>query len=151
MRIETLVPASRDAVRRLILDGLAERWGELDPSLNDDLGDLGNDDGRSETVLVFDGVGEVVGTGTIVQRSDATAEIVRMSVSPTARRGGVGRRIVEDLVDRAAARGVERVVLETTSTWTDAIAFYRSCGFEITHTTVGPSGEDTWFERWLTA
>ena len=151
MRIETLAPASRDAVRRLILDGLTERWGELDPSLNDDLGDLGDGHGRSETVVVFDGVGEVVGTGTIVQRSDATAEIVRMSVSPTARRGGVGRRIVEDLVDRAAARGVERVVLETTSTWTDAIAFYRSCGFEITHTTVGPSGEDTWFERWLTA
>jgi hypothetical protein len=42
---------------------------------------------------------------------------------------------------------MQRVVLETTSTWTDTIRFYERCGFAATHVTDGPFGPDTWFER----
>ena len=39
-RISEFKPSDQAAVRRLILDGLAERWGVLDESLNPDLNDI---------------------------------------------------------------------------------------------------------------
>jgi len=108
-------------VRSLILSGLEEHWGELDPTLN--------------------------GTGTIRPVGDEQAEIIRMSVAATARRTGLGAQIVEVLVDTARGWGCHSVVLETTSTWTGAIAFYQRCGFTVTGTEVTDVGEDTWFVR----
>ena len=64
-----------------------------------------------------------------------------MSVAAAHRRRGIGRLIVAELVATARRWGVERVVLETTSTWTDAVDLYRSCGFVVTHV----DGDDTWF------
>ena len=135
-------------VRSLILSGLEEHWGELDPTLNPDVDDLlaSYPDGRT-IVAVRDDV--VVGTGTIRPVGDEQAEIIRMSVAVTARRTGLGAQIVEVLVDTARAWGCHSVVLETTSTWTDAIAFYQRCGFTITGTEVTDVGEDTWFVRAL--
>ena len=83
----------------------------------------------------------------MVPRGEGIAEIVRMSVALGARRRGLGRSIVEELVSTAAGWGASTVVLETSSSWVEVVDFYRSCGFEITHTEVGEFGEDTWFER----
>lgn len=140
---ERLNASNHDAVRALIMSGLAEHWGEVDPSLNPDLDDMLHTYRDGATVVIRRG-DLVVGTGTVTPR-DGLAEIVRMSVAVSDRRTGLGRAIVDELVSIASDWPVEAVILETTSAWTDVVAFYRSCGFSVTHTEPSPFGEDTWF------
>jgi putative acetyltransferase len=137
------------AVRSLVLAGLAEHWGSVDPSLNPDLDDLAAAHPGSRTLVAVDPAGTIVGTGTIVPRGTGTAEVVRMSVA-TARRGtGVGRQVLDALVEVAQSWGVHRLVLETTADWSGTVAFYERCGFRITHHEDGEFGRDAWFERRL--
>ena len=75
----------------------------------------------------------IVGTGALIPRTDDTAEIVRMSVAADMRRKGLGRRILQELRHQARLKGFKRLVLETTETWTEVIAFYLQFGFQITH------------------
>ena len=116
------------AARRLILDGLRERWGELDEAKNPDLDDIANSyaDGRFLVACLRD---EVIGTGALILEAAGVGRIVRMSVARSRRREGVGTRMLEALLEEARAGGYRRVVLETTATWEDAIAFYRWHGF----------------------
>ena len=59
-----LTPANQTAVRALILAGLEERWGWLDPTMNPDLDDMISTYRDAQTVVAHvDGV--VVGTGTL--------------------------------------------------------------------------------------
>jgi len=142
-------PSDRDAVRTLILDGLREHWGTIDPTLNRDVDDLGATEHDRVTLVATDGGqdgGRVVGTGTVVRRDDRCAEIIRMSVASAHRRAGVGRLLVEALVAVARQWSVERVVLETTASWTDVMHFYERSGFTVTHFADGDFGRDAWFE-----
>ncbi|MFW2380974.1 MAG: GNAT family N-acetyltransferase [Acidimicrobiales bacterium] len=132
-------------VRSLILDGLGEHWGSINPSLNPDLDDMVATYGAGSTVVVRGSNGDLLGTGTIVMGERHVAEIVRMSVAQHARRHGIGRLIVERLLDTARSLGAVAVVLETTSAWEEVVRFYVSCGFEVTHTTESEFGTDTWF------
>ncbi|MEM9036529.1 MAG: GNAT family N-acetyltransferase [Actinomycetota bacterium] len=147
MRIVDLEAGHHAEVRALILRGLADHWDSVDERLNPDLDDLSAAYPGGRTIVVFDDHRSAIGTGTVVPRDEGTVEIVRMSVDTNRRRGGIGRAIVEELVATARRWGADRVVLETTSAWTEVVDFYRSCGFSITHTAPSPFGEDTWFER----
>ena len=138
----------QDAVRSLILEGLREHWGSVDPALNPDLDDLATTYAAGRVLVATDD-GTAVGTGTMIRRDDTTAEIVRMSVVRTYRRTGLGRRLVEDLVATARRWGMSRVVLETSAHWTDAVEFYVCCGFTQTHFELGAFGRDAWFEMKL--
>ena len=142
---EDLTAATHGAVRDLILDGLAEHWGVVDESLNPDLDDMLTAYRAGRTLVARDHDGRIIGTGTLRPHRDAEAEIVRMSVRRDARRFGLGRRLVDELIAIARGWGVEAVVLETTTSWTDAVAFYTRCGFDVTHVEVGEFGSDTWF------
>ena len=46
-----------------------------------------------------------------------------------ARGRGLGRRLLQDLIEAARARGYKRVTLETASVLKEAITLYRSVGF----------------------
>ncbi len=138
------------AVRSLILAGLAEHWGTVDEALNSDLNDLAQMYGSGRIVVCLSD-GRVVGTGTIVPRDPQTAEIVRMSVATAFRRAGVGRKVLGRLLDTADGWGMHRVVLETAAHWVDAVSFYQSCGFRITHYEDGEFCRDAHFERRLVA
>ena len=74
--------------------------------------------------------GEIAGTGGFHQQPDGTAQIVRMSTAVSHRRRGVGRALVDRLIDESRARRCRRVTLATNADWDDAVAFYRACGFE---------------------
>jgi GNAT superfamily N-acetyltransferase len=115
------------AVRSLVLAGLAEHWGSVDPSLNPDLDDLAAAHPGSRTVVAVDPAGTIVGTGTIVPSGTATAEVVRMSVATSLRGAGVGRQVLDALVEVARSWGVHRLVLETTADWSGTVAFYERC------------------------
>ena len=134
----------QEAVQSLILAGLAEHWGEIDPTLNPDLNDIGAYyDDATFLVAWFDG--RIIGSGALVPKSNQIAEIVRMSVSPEFRRRGIGKQILERLCQEAKVLGFQRIVLETTSTWSEVIAFYKRFGFRITHHRDGHFGGEVHF------
>jgi len=58
------------------------------------------------------------------------AEILTVGVRPSARRGGIGRRLVEQSVVQSAALGAERMFLEVAESNAAARGLYASCGFE---------------------
>ena len=59
-----------------------------------------------------------------------TAEIKRMYVVPAAQRRGHARRMLAHLEATAAATGIQALVLETGIVQPEAIALYRSSGYE---------------------
>lgn len=125
-------PEDQEEVKQLVLTGLVEHWGFLDPTLNPELNDI--------AVSYADGLflvarqnGRIVGAGALIPRSDQRAEIKRMSVSTELRRSGLGRTILQQLCDEAKVMGYQRLILETTETWQEVIAFYLNFGFHITH------------------
>jgi putative acetyltransferase len=146
--VHDLRPDEQDAVRSLILKGLGEHWGSVDPSLNPDLDDLAATYAAGRILVATDD-GTVVGTGTVIRRDAMTAEIVRMSVVRTYRRTGLGRRLVDELVATARRWDMSQVVLETSAHWMDVVEFYLRCGFVQTHFESGDFGRDAWFEMKL--
>ncbi len=60
------------------------------------------------------------------------ARVVTLDVDPSFRRSGLGRRLLEALLERLAAAGAERAVLEVDVRNSGAIAFYRELGFRPT-------------------
>lgn len=128
-------------MRELILAGLVEHWGYLDLSKNQDLNNIAYSYAKS-TFLVARRSGEIIGTGALINRGSETGEIVRMSVAKSYRRQGIGRLILSHLIEVGKKRKFHRLVLETTDSWAEVIAFYQNCGFVITHYSNG----DLYFE-----
>ncbi|HEX6262030.1 MAG TPA: GNAT family N-acetyltransferase [Actinomycetota bacterium] len=89
-------------------------------------------------VLVAELGGAVVGwiqvqeSRLVVER--LRADITGLVVDQTARREGVGRRLVEAVERWAADRGAERIRVRSNVVREDAHAFYPSLGFEIAKT-----------------
>jgi ribosomal protein S18 acetylase RimI-like enzyme len=138
--IRPFQPEHQAAAQKLILTGLEEHWGTLDPSFNQDLNDIAST--YASGIFLTAWLGDrLVGTGALIPSADHTAEIVRMSVDTSLRRMGIGRGILDALIEQAKSDGYQRIILETTNTWEDAKGFYRSYGFEFTHY----QGDDIYF------
>lgn len=60
---------------------------------------------------------------------DAEAEVHLLAVHPDARKGGIGRALVHELLALAAARGWEQLLLSTQPSMHAAHALYESVGF----------------------
>jgi GNAT superfamily N-acetyltransferase len=133
-------PADQAEVKALILAGLVDHWGFLDATLNPDLNDIAASYAGAYFLVARRG-GRVVGTGALVPRGAGRAEVVRMSVARELRRQGVGRIILGRLIEHARQAGLRQVVLETTETWSEVVAFYLGFGFHITH----HAGGDAYF------
>lgn len=129
-RIRPFQPADQQAVRDLILAGLGEHWGFIDPALNPDLDDIAAHYDRA-VFLVAERAGEVIGTGALVHEAAEVGRIVRMSVRADMRRLGLGSLILRELCRRGRALGYRELVLETTSTWSHVIRFYERFGFRV--------------------
>lgn len=77
--------------------------------------------------------GELLGVGALKQIDEFHAEVKSMHSAEEARGRGVGRAMVDHLVNVARARGCRRVSLETGSmaAFSPARALYASAGFQI--------------------
>jgi putative acetyltransferase len=77
--------------------------------------------------------GELLGVGALKQLDERHAELKSMHTAKGARGRGVGRAMLDHLVDTARARGCSRVSLETGSmaAFAPARSLYASAGFEI--------------------
>lgn len=140
LQIQPFQPEDQAEVKALVVAGLVDHWGVLDPTRNPDLDQI-SASYAGATILVARRGGRILGTGALLPRGSSVGEVVRMSVARDQRRHGIGRQILARLLDQARAAGYHQVVLETTSTWDEVIEFYLQSGFHITHT----AGEDTYF------
>jgi ribosomal protein S18 acetylase RimI-like enzyme len=133
LQLRDIRPSDDAAIRGLVEAVLEEYRLRADPVDTDaDLQDIkGNylDRGGAFRVLV-DETATVVGCGGLYPLGDGEAEIRKMYFLPGARGKGFGRRLLLELLREAKARGYRRVVLETASQLKEAIALYRSAGFQ---------------------
>lgn len=72
----------------------------------------------------------VVGTCAAICVSSETVELAKLSVDPSARGRGVGRRLCEAVLDHARGVGSTEVVLTSNTALVEAIRLYESIGFE---------------------
>ena len=92
---------------------------------------------------------EPVGCGGIKFPAGASAYIKRMWVSPAVRGLGLGRRLLAELEERAAARQMPAVQLETNRALPEAIALYRSAGYREVPAFNDEPYAHHWFEKSL--
>lgn len=93
--------------------------------------------------------GEPVGCGAVKHRPGAPAEIKRMWVAESARGRGVARRMLSELEDRASRSGASVARLETNQTLVEAIAMYRSAGYDEVPAFNDEPFAHHWFEKRL--
>lgn len=136
MIVRRVLPDELNAVSELRetayrADGLLD----VNPSYVEILRDLGTD-GHGE-VLVAEEDGRLLGTimfepwstGSEIARGADEAEVRAFAVAPQARGRGVGRALVNALVERARQEAVSRVVLSTLPEMLSAQYVYRARGF----------------------
>ena len=144
VRIRPFRLQDQTAVKNLILTGLVEYWGSLDPTLNPDLNNIAASYANG-TFLVATLHEEIIATGALIFEKASnvpTGRVVRMSTNKQYRRQGIGYILLDALCKVAKDTGYELIVCETTSTWQNAITFYLNFGFEI----IGEWGGDTHFQ-----
>ena len=94
---------------------------------------------------------ETAGCGGLQHVDDTTTEIKRMWISARHRGAGLGKRLLARLEAEGRRAGRSRVVLDTNGVLTQAIAMYRSAGYEaIDRYNDNPYAEH-WFAKDLTA
>lgn len=86
------------------------------------------DDGDRAAVhaVAYNGLGQPIATGRLLQASPGVARIGRMAVHRAVRGSGVGRQVLEELLSAAAARGDHEVMLHAQRS---AQSFYLGLGF----------------------
>ena len=118
------------AARALILEGLGEHFGSIDETCNPDLDDImAHYVARGSAFVIAVSSNSLIGTAALIAEDAHTGRIVRMSVRREARRQGIGKALVEHLLNLARDRRFSRVVVETNNDWDNAIGLYKRCGF----------------------
>jgi YbgC/YbaW family acyl-CoA thioester hydrolase len=83
-------------------------------------------DDRCVHAVVFNRLGQALATGRLLPSHGSSAKIGRVAVNRVLRGSGVGRRVMDALMDAARRRGDKEIVLHAQRT---AEAFYRGLGF----------------------
>jgi GNAT superfamily N-acetyltransferase len=73
--------------------------------------------------------GDVVGVCALLRVDGDTFELVKMAVAESARGHGVGFLVGQEAIRRATAAGASRLILESNTVLSPAIALYRKLGF----------------------
>ena len=91
----------------------------------------------SEGSAIFLAMDGDAGCGIIgaYEEEEQQAQVISMWVAPEVRRAGVGKRLVDAVVDWARSRAVCELKLMVTSVNPGAMAFYTRLGFGLTGTT----------------
>ena len=91
--------------------------------------------------------GRPVGCAAVKFHREAPAEVKRMWVAESVRGLGLGRRLLEAIEDQARHHRVRRLRLETNRALTEAIALYRSAGYEEVPAFNDEPFAHHWFEK----
>ncbi len=130
IEIRWFSPNDQDRVETLILDGLAEHFKVIDPTLNPDLNNIEESYLRQGSLfLVAELDDDLVGSGALVAETEDTGRILRVAVASSHRRMGIGRLLTKHLIKAAKRFHFSHIVVETNDDWYDAIRLYQQCGF----------------------
>ena len=88
-------------------------------------------DEKKQRCWVAERGGENVGCVFVTQHSDRVAQLRLLLVEPSARRSGLGRRLIEESVRFARQSGYKRIILWTNSILKDAARLYLRAGFRV--------------------
>jgi GNAT superfamily N-acetyltransferase len=78
----------------------------------------------------------LVGTFGLERAAPDAMELRRMYVDATARRNGIGRRMLQYVEDECRRRKVARLELSTAEIQSSALAFYKNAGYQLLRETV---------------
>lgn len=113
-------------------DRLDEEYGfrlDVEEALRGNLADLSPFEPPQGRLLLAVEDGQAVGVGCLKRLGPDTAEVKRMYVRPDARGRGVGRLLLDRLVEAAREAGYQYVRLDSSRFMTNAHELYRSVGF----------------------
>jgi DNA-binding MarR family transcriptional regulator/ribosomal protein S18 acetylase RimI-like enzyme len=145
-------PRSEDA-RRCIGAYFAELAGRFEAGFDPELSLPADEDDLTPPrglLLVARLREQPVGCGALKHHPGAATELKRMWVHTDVRGLGVGRRLLRELEDRAAAAGAPAVRLETNGTLVEAIRLYRAAGYREVPAFNDEPYAHHWFEKALT-
>jgi putative acetyltransferase len=71
-----------------------------------------------------------VGCCALRRLSDTEFEVAKMAVTPSFQGAGIGRKVLQAVIEAGGAMGARRLYLETNHTLTPAIRLYESVGFK---------------------
>jgi putative acetyltransferase len=74
--------------------------------------------------------GVFVGCGAIMEKGRDYTEVKRIFVDPSARGLGLGRKIIDTLVEQTRALGIPLMRLETGISQPEALSLFEACGFQ---------------------
>ena len=121
----------QESARQLIISGLGEYFDQIEYSLNRDLDDIGASYIETKNDFIIAEIDRrMIGTGALIQESNDTGRIVRVSVSKPMRNRGIGKTIVEHLIELGRKRKFKQIVVETNLDWIVANNLYLGLGFK---------------------
>ena len=85
------------------------------------------DPGGAIFLAEFDG--KTVGCCALLNLGNGSYEVGKMAVSPVARGQGIGRKLLEYVIERSRATGATRLFLETNRKLENAVHLYEAVGF----------------------
>ena len=133
LKIRAATNLDGERLRELVFNTLREHGLKPDPQTTDaDLNDIDKSyHGRGGVFeLVEDGAGNLLGTVGLYRLDDETCELRKMYFVPELRGRGMGRYLLERMVNRARELGYKRMRLETASVLERAIRLYTHFGFK---------------------
>lgn len=74
--------------------------------------------------------GASVGCCALIKAGDAEFEVAKMAVTPECRGAGVGRKLLQAVIEAGRSAGAKRLSLETNHVLEPAIRLYESLGFQ---------------------
>ena len=115
---------------------------------------LNNFDAEREHCWIAERDGQRLGCVFLVKQNNTAAKLRLLIVDPSARGTGLGRRLVEECIAFARAKGYRKLVLWTHAHLTAARAIYRKTGFRKlpkteAHSTFGPRAISEYWELGL--
>ena len=123
----SFVPSSLDSAEaRPLIDALNAHALSVYPRPEDHHWRFSHEEGLFVVAYVD---GAPAGCGGVRDFGNGTAELKRMYVDPRFRTRGIGRALVEHLLDYARSIGVRRALLETGLLLGEAVRLYERCGF----------------------
>jgi putative acetyltransferase len=85
-------------------------------------------DRGGDVLIVRDG-DEIIGCAALVRSRDGVFELSKMAVTPAARGRGIGRRLIEAVIDRARELGAVTLFLGSSTKLPNAVHLYEAFGF----------------------
>lgn len=73
---------------------------------------------------------EVIGVCALFRESDDTFELARMSVIETKQRKGIGRRLMQEILEFSKNNGIKKLFLISNTKMKPAISLYKSFNFQ---------------------